>query len=71
MDLSVEHDHAFFAHEDPRYLVCACGQYAVRVRDMIGQSGVRLIDPPQPVLRIPSPGAACVVDARRDQPQPV
>jgi hypothetical protein len=52
MDISLEHEHAFFAHEDPRYLICACGQYAVRTRDMIGQSAVRLIDPPQPVLRL-------------------
>lgn len=48
-----DHEHAFFAHDDPRYLICACGQYAVRTRDMIGQSSVRLIDPPQPVLRVP------------------
>jgi hypothetical protein len=48
-----DHEHAFFAHDDPRYLICACGQYAVRTRDMIGQSAVRLIDPPQPVLRVP------------------
>jgi hypothetical protein len=52
MDISLEHEHAFFAHEDTRYLICACGQYAVRTRDMIGQSAVRLIDPPQPVLRL-------------------
>jgi hypothetical protein len=49
----VDHEHAFFAHEDPRYLICACGQYAVRCRDMIGQASVRLIDPPTPVLRVP------------------
>lgn len=52
MDASTNHEHAFFAHEDPRYLICACGQYAVRTRDMIGQSDVRLIDEPQPVLRL-------------------
>ena len=52
MDARIDHEHAFFAHEDPRYLICACGQYAVRTRDMIGQSSVRLIDPPQPVLRL-------------------
>ena len=54
MDVLVDHEHAFFAHEDPRYLICSCGQYAVRTRDMIGQSSVRLIDPPQPILRLPS-----------------
>ncbi len=54
MDVLVDHEHSFFAHEDPRYLICACGQYAVRTRDMIGQSAVRLIDPPQPILRLPS-----------------
>ncbi len=52
MDARIDHEHAFFAHEDPRYLICACGQYAVRTRDLIGQSSVRLIDPPQPVLRL-------------------
>ncbi|MFC6236876.1 hypothetical protein [Longivirga aurantiaca] len=52
IDLGLDHEHAFFAHEDPRYLICACGQYAVRTRDMIGQSSVRLIEPPQPVLRL-------------------
>ena len=50
--IDLDHEHAFFAHEDPRYLICACGQYAVRTRDLIGQSSVRLIDPPQPVLRL-------------------
>lgn len=55
MDVRIDHEHAFFAHEDPRYLICACGQYAVRTRDMIGQSSVRLIDPPQPVLRFDVP----------------
>jgi hypothetical protein len=55
MDVRIDHEHAFFAHEDPRYLICACGQYAVRTRDMIGQSSVRLIDPPQPVLRLDVP----------------
>ncbi len=55
MDVRIDHEHAFFAHEDPRYLICACGQYAVRTRDMIGQSSVRLIDEPQPVLRLAVP----------------
>ena len=55
MSVQTEHEHWFFAHEDPRYLICACGQYAVRTRDMIGQSSVRLIEPPQPILRLPSP----------------
>lgn len=54
MDVLADHEHSFFAHEDPRYLICACGQYAVRTRDMIGQSAVRLIDLPQPILRLPS-----------------
>ena len=52
MDARIDHEHAFFAHEDPRYLICACGQYAVRTRDLIGQSSVRLIEPPQSVLRL-------------------
>jgi hypothetical protein len=53
MDLTgYDHEHAFFAHEDPRYLICACGQYGVRTRDMIGQQAVRLIEPPTPALRL-------------------
>lgn len=45
------HEHWFFNHEDPRYLICDCGQYAVRTRNNAGERTFRLIDPPQPVLR--------------------
>jgi hypothetical protein len=45
------HEHMFYAHEDPRWLLCDCGQYAVRTRTSHGQPTVRLIDPPQPALR--------------------
>jgi hypothetical protein len=48
-----EHEHAFFRHEDPRYLICRCGQYAVHTRTDHGQSNLRLIDPPTPVLLRP------------------
>ena len=52
------HEHWFFDHEDPRYLYCDCGQYAVRTRNNAGERTFRLIDPPQPVLRpriVPDP----------------
>ena len=52
------HEHWFFNHEDPRYLICDCGQYAVRTRNNAGERTFRLIDPPRPVLRpriVPDP----------------
>lgn len=66
-----DHQHAFYAHDDPRWLICDCGQYAVRSRTDHGQPAIRLIDPPQPVLRprrvpalhvVEAPAAAEVVD---------
>ena len=46
------HEHMFYAHEDPRWLMCYCGQFAVRTRTSHGQAAVRLIDPPpQPSFR--------------------
>ena len=53
VDHEYEHEHAFFRHEDPRYLICRCGQYAVHTRTDHGQSHLRLIDPPTPVLLRP------------------
>jgi len=44
------HEHWFFDHEDPRYLYCDCGQYAVRTRNNAGERTFRLIDTPRPVL---------------------
>jgi hypothetical protein len=44
------HEHWFFDHEDPRYLFCDCGQYAVRTRNNAGERTFRLIDTPRPVL---------------------
>ena len=49
--LGGSHEHTFYAHEDPRWLQCDCGQYAVRTRTSHGQASVRLIDPPQPAFR--------------------
>ncbi|MBI1377114.1 MAG: hypothetical protein GC157_06500 [Frankiales bacterium] len=58
-----DHQHAFYGHDDPRWLICACGQYAVRARTDHGQPVIRLIDPPQPVFR-PRPAPALrVVEA--------
>ena len=53
MSVQVDHEHWFFAHEDPRWLVCDCGQYAVRTRNITGERVIKLIDPPQPVVRVP------------------
>ncbi len=52
MPVDFEHEHAFFCHEDPRYLICRCGQYAVRTRTDHGESSLRLIDPPTPVVLV-------------------
>jgi hypothetical protein len=48
--MSPEHEHLFYAHEDPRWLICDCGQYATRIRTAHGQAAVRLIDPPRPIF---------------------
>ena len=54
MSVQVDHEHWFFSHEDPRWLVCDCGQYAVRMRNITGERVVKLIDPPKPVVRVPA-----------------
>jgi hypothetical protein len=41
------HEHTLYDHADPRYLVCDCGQYAVRKRTVHGQFSVVLVDPPR------------------------
>jgi hypothetical protein len=56
MTVEVEHEHWFFAHEDPRWLICECGQYAVRTRNIAGERTLRLIDPPKPAF--PRPASA-------------
>jgi hypothetical protein len=48
-----DHEHAFFYDEDPRYLICRCGQYARRTRTAHGQPMILLIDPPTPILLVP------------------
>ena len=53
------HEHLFYAHQDPRWLLCDCGQYAVRTRTSHGQASVRLIDPPQPAFRHLSASDLC------------
>jgi hypothetical protein len=52
MSVQVEHEHWFVDHEDPRWLICDCGQYAVRARNISGDRIVRLIDPPKPVFPV-------------------
>lgn len=46
----IAHEHAFYAHRDPRWLVCDCGQLATRTRTAHGQYDIRLIDEPLGVL---------------------
>jgi hypothetical protein len=46
----IEHEHAFFAHQDPRWIVCDCGQLAERTRTPHGQYAVRPICDPRRVL---------------------
>lgn len=48
-----DHEHAFFYDEDPRFLICRCGQYARRSRTDHGQPIIKLIDPPTPILVVP------------------
>jgi hypothetical protein len=55
MSVQVEHEHWFVDHEDPRWLICDCGQYAVRSRNIAGDRIVRLIDPPKPAFPAPKP----------------
>jgi len=55
MTVQTEHEHWFFAHEDPRWLICDCGQYAVRTRNITGDRVIKLIDPPKPVFPAPAP----------------
>jgi hypothetical protein len=52
LDLS-DHEHAFFYDEDPRFLICRCGQYARRSRTDHGQPIIVLIDPPTPIFEVP------------------
>jgi len=55
MSVQVEHEHWFVDHEDPRWLMCDCGQYAVRTRNIAGDRIVRLIDPPKPAFPVSAP----------------
>ena len=75
MSVQVEHEHWFVDHEDPRWLLCDCGQYAVRTRNIAGDRILRLIDPPKPVFfrpvapctgesALPCPTGTADVDAR-------
>jgi len=48
--VDASHEHVFYPHADPRWLVCDCGQYAVRARTRTGESCVRPIEPPRPAL---------------------
>jgi hypothetical protein len=52
MSIQIEHEHWFVDHEDPRWLICDCGQYAVRARNIAGDRIVRLIDPPKPAFPV-------------------
>ena len=65
----VEHEHWFIDHEDPRWLICSCGQYAVRARSITGARIVRLIDTPAPaVVRPLRPATVPRPPAREAQP---
>ncbi len=57
MSVQVEHEHWFVDHEDPRWLICDCGQYAVRARNISGDRILRLIDPPRPAFPVERGGA--------------
>jgi hypothetical protein len=44
--MNEHHEHVFYPHEDPRWLVCDCGQHAARTKTRHGQASFRLVDPP-------------------------
>lgn len=46
MSVEIDHEHWFSSHEDPRWLICDCGQYAARIRTIGGEPALRLIDRP-------------------------
>ena len=50
MTVQRDHEHWFVDHDDPRWLICGCGQYAVRTRNITGDRIVRLIEPPRPMF---------------------
>lgn len=52
------HEHAFYAHQDPRWLVCDCGQLAVRTRTANGQYAIQLIDRPSCAFTVRPASAA-------------
>ena len=47
-----DHEHLFEPHDDPRWLICSCGQYAVRTRNITGERLIRLIDTPKPSILV-------------------
>jgi hypothetical protein len=62
MSVHVDHEHLFSDHEDPRWLICDCGQYAVRARNIAGDRIVRVIDPPKPAFPAPRPVSLTTTD---------
>ena len=64
MSVQADHEHWFVDHEDPRWLQCDCGQYAVRARSIAGARIVRLIDPPRPAFMPRPPGTPRAAEAR-------
>ena len=68
MRAQTEHEHWFVDHEDPRWLICDCGQYAVRTRNIAGDRIVRLIDPPRPVFPAPVSVNLCATDVTEVRP---
>jgi hypothetical protein len=62
MSVQVEHEHWFVDHEDPRWLICGCGQYAVRTRNIAGDRIVRLIDEPKPAFPAARPMSLATTD---------
>jgi len=48
MDAPADHEHFFATHQDPRWLICDCGQFAVWTRNTFGEPSLRLIDTPKP-----------------------
>ena len=48
MDAPADHEHFFATHQDPRWVICDCGQFAVWTRNTFGEPSLCLIDAPKP-----------------------
>ena len=77
MSVQVEHEHWFVDHEDPRWLICDCGQFAVWTRNTFGEPSLCLIDAPKPCFstmpthdRVPPSGQCPAANGTAEEEDP-